>query len=259
MNSRIPLLLLLLSITSGLAQEPLPVAKPTSNTRTLRLLPLGEPPPFRQEVRDGIRYELEPKAGSIPPREILLGEGEAAPTIRLNLGRPTEPIRVPVGTAPIMLRIKGAATDGPLKPWLTIRPPETGNLLALAWRDPGKLWTEARTLILPDSAAAFPAGNVRIINLLPVETAAIFGTERVLIPPGKTLMRAIPLNVDLAIQIAFKNPTGGFQSFHRGSVMLNANERAQIFLHRADGESPRQPAKVVTFNEATPMAPKPRP
>jgi hypothetical protein len=258
MNRLIPLLLLLV-IACGQAQEPTPVPTPKPNGRTLRVLPLGEPPPFRQDVRDGVRYELEPEPGSIPPREVKLGEGATATTVRLNLGRATTTIPLPEGTAPAVLRIAGESGEPSAKPWLTLRPPETGDLLALTWREPGKPWTEARALILPDSAAAFPAGHVRIVNLLPVEAAVIFGTERVLIPSGKTLLRAIPLNNDLAIQIAYREPAGQYKRFHSGSVMLNPNERAQVFLHRADGENPRQPARVVTFNEATPKPPPAKP
>lgn len=258
MTRHCPLLLLLLTLTSGLAQEPA-ADKPKPTTRSLRLLPLGEPPPFLQEVRDGVRYELEPEAGSIPPREVLLGDGENAAKIRLNLGRATGAEKLPLGTAPAMLRIPAATTEAPPTPWLTIRPPETGDVLALIWRDPGKLWAAPRTLVLPDSAAAFPAGNIRIVNLLPVETALVFGADEVRVAPGKTLMRAVKPLVDVAIQIAYKAPTGQFQAFYSGSLLLAPNERAQVFLHRADGEKPRRPAKVVIFNEATPMAPIPNP
>lgn len=259
MTRLLPCLLLLLTLACGLAQQPPPAAKPKPPTRSLRVLPLGEPPTFLQEVRDGVRYELEPPAGSIPPREIVLGEGESALRIRLNLGRATEAIKLPPGTAPAVLRTPAPTPDAPAAPWLTIRPPETGDLLALAWRDPGKSWGEARALVLPDSAAAFPAGNIRIVNLLPVEAALVFGEERVLVGPGKTLLRVLRPNEDVTIQISYRDPSGRFKTFYSGSVLLAPNERAQVFLHRADGEKPRSPAKVVIFNEATPMAPPPLP
>lgn len=234
--------------TTGSAQE----AKPAPTTRSLRLLPLGEPPPFRQEIRDGVRYELEPDPNSIPPRQITLSPDPAATPIRLNLGRATNPIEIPFGTAPVTLRPPAASPDAPPATWLTFQPPESGNLIALIWRDPGKPWTTPRAMVLPDSAEAFPSGNLRIVNLLPVESAAIFGQERVLIPPGKSLLRPIPRDADLPIQIAFRNASGQLQRFFSSSVLLNVNERAQLFLYRADGEKPRQPAKVVIFNEATP-------
>ena len=111
--------------TIAFAQAPAtPAKKPTAGQRSLRLLPLGEPPPFRQDVRDGVRYELEPDPGSVPPRQVVLGEGDTITTIRLNLGRASEPIKLPVGTAPATLRSVALSPDAPTAPWLTLQPPE---------------------------------------------------------------------------------------------------------------------------------------
>ena len=257
MTRQLSLLLCLISLTPSLAQER-PAGDKPSPARGLRILPLGEPPPFEQEVRDGVRYEVEPEEGSIPPREVLLGDGETAARIRLNLGRATAAQKLPLGTAPAILKIPGATAEVPPAPWLTVRPPEAGDVLALVWRDPGKLWTQARVMVLSDSAAAFPAGNLRVVNLLPVEANLAFGKEQVRLAPGKTEMRAIAAGSDQAIRISYQNPGGQFVTFYSSSVFLAPNERVQVFLHRADGEQPRRPAKVVIFNEATPAA-KPAP
>ncbi|MCF7734613.1 MAG: hypothetical protein K9N23_23220 [Akkermansiaceae bacterium] len=240
---------------TGLAQSLAdPAAKPAVSHRFLRLLPVGEPPPYEEEVRDGIRYEVEPAPNSIPPRQIVLGEGETAITLRLNLSRVTEPVKLPVGTAPVVLRVVGTSPDVLPVPWFTLRPPETGNVLALLWRDPGKPWSKPRSLLLPDSAAAFPAGNIRIVNLLPVETAVILGKDRIVAGAGKTVLRAIAVGTDLPLQVAYRTQAGKLQGFHSGSVLLNPNDRTQVVVYRADGENPRRPAKVVVFNEATPVA-----
>jgi len=227
--------------------------------RALRLLPLGEPPPFRQEVKDGVRYELEPEPGSIPPRQIRLGEGDKATLVRLNLGRASESLHIPAGTAPVVFHEASAPDDPSAKPWLTLYPPATGNELAVIWRDPGSRWSLPRSLLFDDSATALPAGSLRIVNLLPVDAALIFGDERLILVPGKVLVKALNIGTDLPIQIAFKTPTGQYQHFYSGAVLLNPNERAQIFIHRADSEKPRRPAKVVTFNESAPLPPKPQP
>lgn len=253
-------LLVLTPASRCLAQDtPAPSAKPTAGQRFLRLLPLGEPPPFRQEIRDGIRYEVEPEPGSIPPRQIVLGEGETAVTLRLNLGRTTDRAKIPVGTAPVGLRAVASSPDTPPAPWLTLRPPEAGDMLALVWRDAGKPWSQPRAMILPDSAAEFPSGSIRIVNLLPVESALIIGEERVLLGAGKTLVKTIAMGADLTLQTAYRDPAGKLLRFYSGSVLLNINERAQVVMHRADGENPRRLAKVVVFNELTPGAPAEKP
>lgn len=243
-------------IGSGTAQEPAgePVEKPAAGSRSLRLLPLGEPPPYQEEVRDGVRFELEPEPGSVPPRQVVYGEAEKTVTLRLNLGRVTESLRIGEGTGAAVFRALAGAEEPPV-PWLALQPPATGDLLALVWRDPGKLWTQPRCLILPDSAVAFPAGNVRIVNLLPVEAALLFGEDKVLLAPGKTLLRPVVVGEDLPFRIAYRDQAGALQSFYSGSVLLNRDERAQVVLFRADGLKPRRPAKAVVFNEAVPRAP----
>ena len=253
----LPLLVLTLAI--GHAQNAEEAAKPKVPPRLLRLLPLGESPPFRQDVRDGVRYELEPAPGSIPPRQVRFGEGETPILIRLNLGRASESVKIPPGTAPVLFREADAPVDPAVKPWLSLYPPETGDVLAVIWRDPGSRWSQPRSLLFPDSGAALPAGSIRIVNLLPAETALVFGTDRVILAPGKALVKAIAIGSDLPIHIAYKLPSGQYQRFYSGAVLLNANERAQIFIHRADGEKPRQPAKVVTLSEIAPPPPKPKP
>lgn len=240
------------AMTAGLAQNVGEVVKPKPPPRSLRLLPLGETPPFRQEVRDGVRFELEPAPGSIPPRQVRLGTGEAAVVIRLNLGRASESAKLAPGTAPVILRDAKAGDDPAVKPWLTLQAPETGDVLGVIWRDPGTPWSKPNTLVFPDSAATFPSGSIRIVNLLPVEAALILGAENLLLKPGNSLVKTVAIGIDHPVQIAYKNKSGQFQRFHSGSVLLNRNERAQLFIHRADGDKPRQPAKAVIFNEAAP-------
>ncbi|MEI6606743.1 MAG: hypothetical protein WCP35_15650 [Verrucomicrobiota bacterium] len=247
--------LMVISMVLGHAQD----AGAPQKSRALRLLPLGEPPPFRQDVRDGVRYELEPDPGSIPPRQIRLGGGDSATLVRLNLGRASESLHIPSGTAPVAFREASAPDDPTVKPWLTLYPPATGNVIAVIWRDPGSRWNLPKNRVLDDSAAALPAGSLRIVNLLPVDAALIFGDDRLILTPGKVLVKAISIGTDLPIQIAYKTPTGQLQAFYSGAVMLNPNERAQIFIHRADSEKPRRPAKVVIFNETAPPPPKPQP
>ncbi|MCX6875361.1 MAG: hypothetical protein NTW21_16370 [Verrucomicrobia bacterium] len=252
--------LLVFTLTSGIAQNVTAPEKATEvPPRSLRLLPLGETPPYRHEVSDGVSRELEPDPNNIPPRQVRLGDDPTSKPLRLNLGIATEPVKIPGGTAPVILRESKAPVDPALKPWLTLHPPAAGDVLAVIWRDPKTPWKQPRAIIFPDTAAALPAGSIRIVNLLAVEVVLIFGSDRVLLAPGKALVKAIAIGTDHPVQIAFKINAGQYHGFYSGSVLLNPNERAQIFIHRADGEKPRQAAKVVTFNEAAPPPPRPQP
>lgn len=246
-------LALCLCITNAAAQEPAAPAEPKkAPARTLKILPLGDAPPFRQEIRDGVRYELEPPAGSIPPREIAFGTPEAETAVRLNLGRVSEPVPIPAGALPFTLRLPSAAEDEVEKPWIKVSLPEFGDVLALVWRNPGGLWTEPRVLLLPEDPAAFPIGNLRIVNLTAAPIAVILGADRLSLTPGQKVVKPMKIGIDTPIQLAYSDAAGRAKRFHSAAVLLNEGERAQLIIHRADGEKPRTPLKVITLNERLP-------
>src|SRR5262249_53665345 len=156
----------------------------------------------RQEIRDGVRYELDPPAGSIPPREISIGfdEGEKQVPVKLDLGRLSEPAAIPAGAGSFTLRKKGAAGDS--TPWLTLTRPETGNLLVICWRDASaKSWDEAKALVLPDGPLAVPAGSVTLLNVSPAPLAVILGSEKLSLAPGRPVLKHYEPGKDQPIQI----------------------------------------------------------
>ena len=106
--------------------------------RLVRFLPLGEMPPFRQEIRENVRYELEPPAGSIPPREVLLGFGGNASEahIAAALGQTQRTPEGSAGKRSAVVRSREDAKDA--EPWLNLMRPETGDFLVLLWRDPDR-------------------------------------------------------------------------------------------------------------------------
>jgi hypothetical protein len=224
--------------------------KPEPQSRTLRVLPLGDSPPFRQEIRDGVRYELEPPPGSVPPRQLAFGAPEAGLTIRLNLGRVSEPVPIPGGASPFSFRLPD--NDETAQPWLRVSLPETGSQLALVWRDPGSSWDRPRSILIPESAQAFPEGSLRLVNLTAAPIAAIVGDDRVPLSPGQVVVKPIQVGGDVPVQLAYTDASGAIHRFHSSSVLLNNGERGQLIIHRADGEKPRHPLKVITLNERLP-------
>jgi hypothetical protein len=241
--------LMLLGVSPLPAQEK-EAADPARAKRTLRILTLGDAPPFRQEVRDGVRYELEPPAGSVPPRQVAFGEA-ASESIRLNLGRVSEPVPIPAGALPFTLRLQTDPAEEP-KPWLRVSLPELGNVIALVWRDPGTPWDRPRALLLPENPEVFPAGSLRLVNLTAAPMAVILGSERLPLSPGQVLVKPLQVGEDVSVQLAYNDAAGSVRRFYSSSVLLNEGERAQLLIHRADGEKPRQPVKVVTLNERVP-------
>ncbi len=238
---RILLAALLAAAGPAAAQEEVAKKKPA---RTLRLLPLGDAPPFLQEIRDGVRYELEPPAGSIPPRQVSAGAGESAANVRLNLGRISDTIPLPEGAVAFPLH----AGEGEA-PWLRLELPEQGDLLALFWRPRGAAWTEPRVKLLPDSPEAFPAGTVRLVNLTRAAVAAVVGKQSVALAAGDARSVKLPAGEDVPLQLAVRQPTGEPRTFFSSAVLLNPGERGHVIVYLADGEKPRQPVKVFTLNE----------
>ena len=138
----------------------LPAQDPKPAPRKLRLMVVGDPPPFQQEYRDGVRYESEAPAGSIPPRQVELSAAVAAgEPVKLALGETTAPVDVPGEATQVNLMVGGQI-------WHAVKLPEGGDYLAILLRDPeSKKWDKARSILVPEGAGQFDDGDVRFISL----------------------------------------------------------------------------------------------
>lgn len=225
--------------------------------RHARFFAVGDSPPFRQEIRDGIRYEIDPPADSVPPREVVPGFGEElADAVPLRLGRITAPVKVPAGAGEIQLRKPGEAADS--APWLRVKRPESGDFLVYLFRNPAqKTWKDAASLVIPDGAAAFPAGSVRIVNLFPLAIQIAWGAETTTLPAGKTILKSVKPGTETPFQILVADQDGTLKRYYSGAVIQNPGERGLVTIYRADGTAPRRPVKVSMLRE--PVAPPPPP
>jgi hypothetical protein len=219
---------------------------------TLRVLPLGDPPPFVQEVRDGARYEVAPPAGSVPPRLVMIPRPAAAgaspesgqPPVRLRLGRPSAPVTV---AAPESRRVNLELERGGT--WLSVPLHPCGASLALVWRG-GDHWDQARTLVLPDDAAARAEGNVHFTNLTAVAMGVVIGAERIRLEPGKTFSRRLtPDHPAVDVEIFHPAPDGGFQLCHAAQLAATRGSFSRFLIYAADGGKPRLPVKVLQLDE----------
>jgi len=217
--------------------------------RNVRFLPVGDLPPFQQEIRNGVAYELEPPAGSIPPRQVMVGFGdEKKDAVPLLLGRITDPLSAPAGEGPMQVRKLEDAPEA--EPWLKVNRPETGDFLVLLWRDSSKgNWSQARSLVLQDSPDVAPAGRVRMVNLSPVPVAVVFGGEQIKLEAGKFYQRSVPVGKDTEFQLGAVTRAGGLDRFHAGTIFQNPGERSLVVIYRADGVQPRRPLKAVVHRE----------
>jgi len=242
--------LLLLVSAAAFAEE-----KPKPPERHVRFLAVGEMPPFRQEIRDDVRYELEPPEGSIPPREVMTGfGGEKSESAPLRLGQISPPIIAPAGSGPLLLRRPGEKDDS--LPWLQLTRPESDDFLVILWRaSPKGTWEEAGALILPDGPLSAPAGSVRVVNIAAIDVGIVIGSEKIILPAGKTFQRQVPAGPEQAFQIIVNDAAGTPRRLHTGTVTQNPGERSLVLIYRADGESPRRPVKVSVQREPAPPPP----
>jgi len=236
-----------------LAATWLSAAAKEDSARQVRFLALGELPPFQQEIRDNVRYELEPPAGSIPPREVMLGFGgdKSEPT-PLRLGQITAPLKAPAGAGPLLLAMRGAAKKD--EPWLRLTRPESGDFLVLLWRD-AKLgsWQKVTSLVVPDDAVSAPAGSVRYVNTSPATVGFRLGGEPLTLKPAEILQRAVPVGVEQPFEIFLPDTTGAMKRLHAGVVLQNPGERSLVLIYLADGVGHRRPLKVTVLREQAPV------
>ncbi|MEY3896993.1 MAG: hypothetical protein RLZZ214_2514 [Verrucomicrobiota bacterium] len=241
---------LFLGIAIAAAEE-----KPKSAERHVRFLAVGELPPFRQEIRDDVRYELEPPEGSIPPREVRVGYGgEKTQSATLRLGQISPPLVAPAGGGPLLLRRLGEKDDSP--PWLRLTRPESDDFLVILWRaSPKGTWKEAGSLIMSDGPLSAPAGSVRVVNVAPVDVGIVIGSEKLVLSAGKTYQRQVPAGPDQMFQIVVTDAAGSPRRLHSGTITQNPGERSLVLVYRADGEASRRPVKVSVLREPAPARP----
>ena len=244
--------LVILCLGNLLAVTSLAAAPKGETTRQVRFLALGELPPFQQEIRDNVRYELEPPPGSIPPREVMLGFGsEKSKPTPLRLGQLSAPLKAPPGTGPLVLALRDAAKND--EPWLRLERPESGDFLVLLWRDPAQAtWQKARSLVVPDDAVS---GSVRYINISPAAVGITIGGEKLILEAGKMFVRTVPVAVEQPFEVFLTATSGALKRLHSGVVLQNPGERTLVLIYLADGINRRRPLKVTVLREQAPVLP----
>ena len=235
-------------------------------TRTLRLLAVGDAPPFRQEIRDGIRYELPPPEGSVPPVRVELsasnGEGEEQeseyeandpknPGIGLKLNQISRRLTVP--RAELRVRILAGNSE-----WHTCRLPEEGNFLLVLWKDPKiKSWSKARSILVPDGGSRFQSGDLRFINVSPAEVGFTVGEkEQFGLGRGKVLFKSLGFSQGTPTKAFYEDAKGASKRLWSGALVQKKGERSTVVVYLADGLKPRRPLKLISFRERAVALPK---
>lgn len=214
-------------------------------TATLRLLPLGELPPFRQEIRDGVRRELDPPVGSIPPRVLEAGLPSESdmevkpPAFLVQLSMTTPSARVFPSEGLVKLR----QPDGEV--WLEVPCPAGSRTLAVLWR-PGDTWQKPQVLALPDLEPDHDPREFRFVNVAPQVVGIVFGDRRYQLASGKSVSLTLPAGSGGAsVAILFADAGGALKPCFSAIAEPRDGMATQYFIHRSDGEAPRRPVTVT--------------
>ncbi|MFC7337820.1 hypothetical protein ACFQY0_11575 [Haloferula chungangensis] len=229
-------------------------AEKTSTPHQLRILAVGSRAPFKQELRDGVRYEIDPPAGSLPPREIQVGvvdsEGEPGDVgdqaLRLRLGEPSSPVAVPAPNDPDRKLILRDDESGLV--WLKPALSPGSSTMLLVWRA-GKTWSEAKSRAFDDSSTAVPPGNCRVINVSPANIGVTWGDKRIVVRPGKQHLFSFPSGAS-AGRIRLQYAHGEeFVTLMDTEVGNDSGMKRQFVVFRSDQADARQPIQVIPLVE----------
>ncbi|MCW1887568.1 hypothetical protein OKA04_22720 [Luteolibacter flavescens] len=220
--------------------------KPTPHS--LRILTLGDPPPYRQEVRNGVRYEIPAADGTIPPRNLEVpalsesGEPENL-KLRLRLGIASDPLQFPLPEN------RSVETRQPSGPWAKIPLSTSEATLALIWRT-GPDWNKVGVIHVPDGKADRSKGDCRFINVTAKPMGIVIGTEKLKLEPRTSIMRSLPAGTqETTVSILYPGADGTLQSCLSTTVTRSADKLQQYVIYAADGNKPRVPVKVLPLTE----------
>ena len=211
----------------------------------LRLLPLGDPPPFRQTVRDGVRYELDAPEGALPPARLVL-EGMVTavnvPThsLRMTLGRATADLLAPQAKVSLSL----LKEDGGV--WAKVSPHTSGCSLILLWKSGGS-WSDVGHLALDDSQAVHADYSFHFTNVTAVKMGVILGQEKLLLDPKSTFTRII--NKNTLCRIVYILPGNKVKTCFQSELSGSVGTHQRLIVYPTNSPTSRNPAKVLTMVE----------
>lgn len=242
------LLLLMLPCTHVLHAEEEEAKVPP---RQMRLLTVGERPPFLQEIRDGVRIELPPPPGSLPPVELEIsvpteeGKEKKSGELRLRLGSISPPIEVAGGKGQVILRLSGG--DEGAKPWCRIVRPESGDFVVVLWRDQeAGTWEQPAAFVV---STDLPPGKATLVNVAPGPVAVVYDAERIGLAPGRPSLRDLVPGKPIGLQVGLQQG-GQFKRLVSRSLEQGGREHSLVVFYRADGVKPRSPLGIKVVRVA---------
>jgi hypothetical protein len=219
---------------------------------TLRVLATGQPPTTEIEVRGAegsVEKDVDPDL--LPPRALYLkGEGQEYEALRISLGVYSTAASGKRAGAKVPLYERGGTATQPIyRPWASLTvPPASKSGTVLMYQDPKKRdWKQPILKYLPDDAAAFPEGAVRLINSTPFKVSVQLGKAKQVLSPAEV---AVVKDVSLGEPVRYSvtaSVKGKAVKLANSALVLEG--RASLVISPQDKPNSRRPARVKVFRD----------
>ena len=249
----VPGFLVAASVLSLFASPVLLAQDEKKRDRALRILAVGQEPPWREVIQGGRRVQVTPPEGSLPPGRLQLSNAEGielGEAVGVKLNQISSVMSVSPGTHPLHGSGEGGLDP---KPWYSLKFPSMAAGLAILWRDPSKgKWTGGcKGVLLRDDLTGFPAGRIRIVNVSRYPLGLKFGAEKGLLKPGQVLLRAGKSGAfdRVPLELSVKDKSGRWVRVISQQINQRPEHRTHIVLYTNDGEAPTRPVGAVVLRE----------
>ena len=238
-----PVALILLSLSlSVFAQE--------ASHKHMRFLPLGDLPPHRETIKNGVRIQFPPAPGSVPPTPTTLAidhkEGRDVP-LRLKEFTEWSSINPTAGGVKLF---QGKQIGG--KPWISSRFSSKSQSLGVLYADhQNKNWFNPKMMMVPDDLSTFPPESIRFVNVSHCSALVRFGNEKAhVIAPGKVLLKKLKQgNHPVLVGYLAPSKNNAREMIFQNELMMKPKQRIQAFFYQARGKNPRKAVKFFHRGE----------
>ncbi len=244
-------LLLFLFTPLLLAQEP---KAPESSF--VRVLPVGDMPPWKEQIKNGVRVQIPPPPGAVPIEKATIpvngGKGE---TLSLVLGKMTKYFELDGELPKVQLFENELMQDNP---WVDATNSPGSTALMLLMQDPRQSkpsWNHPISKMIADDLASFPLESLRFVNvsgatiIVRIEKEPAFS-----LAPGAVVVKGSkPGKHTLLIGTAGAGEKP--KRIYKNRITMKPGERTGIFMYRTSSTAADSAPKVRFFPEK-PSIPK---
>lgn len=216
----------------------------------MRFIPLGDLPPHRETIKNGVRIQFPPAPGTVPPKPTTLAidpkEGRDVP-LRLKEFTEWSSINPTAGGVRIF---QGKQIGG--KAWISSSFSSKSQSLGVLYADhQNKNWFNPKMMLVPDDLSTFPPGSIRFVNVSHCSALVRFGNEKAdVIAPGKVLLKKLKQgNHPVLVGYLAPSKNNAREVIFQNELMMKPKQRIQAFFYQARGKNPRKAVKFFHRGE----------